>query len=168
MRDAAIRVALGATRSRVIRQMLTETFLLSLAGGALGVWISLFAVKWFVHLAPATIPRLDEVQTDARVLAFALLASIAAGCLFGILPAWIFPRKATLSLTSACTSTNAYWRAFNPFLVSAPLGGSAFLHWEAKGASPALLSPASRVGPRRPSRTIALPARIIFQRWVSA
>jgi predicted permease len=88
MREAAIRVALGATRARVIRQMLTETFLLSLAGGALGVWVATFAVKGFVHLAPASIPRLDEVQMDARVLAFALLASIATGCLFGILPAW--------------------------------------------------------------------------------
>src|SRR5947208_14008406 len=67
--------------------MLTETFLLSLAGGALGVWVATFAVKGFFHLAPASIPRLDEVQMDARVLAFALLASVATGCLFGILPA---------------------------------------------------------------------------------
>jgi len=87
MREAAIRVALGATRSRVIGQMLTETFLLSFFGGVLGVWVAAFAVKWFVHLAPASIPRLDEVQMDVRVLAFALVASIATGCLFGILPA---------------------------------------------------------------------------------
>jgi hypothetical protein len=69
-------------------QMLTETFLLSLVGGTFGVWVAVFALKGFVHLAPPTIPRLDEVQIDARALSFALLASIATGCLFGILPAW--------------------------------------------------------------------------------
>jgi predicted permease len=96
MREAAIRVALGATRARVIRQMLTETFLLSLTGGLLGAWLSVFAVNWFVHLAPPSIPRLDEVQMDARVLVFALLASISTGCLFGILPAWRVTRFAPL------------------------------------------------------------------------
>jgi len=104
MREAAIRVALGATRARVIRQMLTDTFLLSLAGGALGVWIAVFAVKWFVHLAPVTIPRLDEVQIDARVLAFALSASIATGCLFGILPAWRVTRFALVDVLKSASA----------------------------------------------------------------
>jgi predicted permease len=105
-REAAIRVALGATRARVIRQMLTETSLLSLVGGALGVWIAIFAVKWFVHLAPASIPRLDEVQIDARALAFTLIASVATGCLFGILPAWRVTRFQPLdALKSGAAAT---------------------------------------------------------------
>ena len=105
MREAAIRVALGATRARVIRQMLTETFLLSLAGGALGVWIAVFAVRWFVHFAPPSIPRLDEVHMDARVLLFALVASIATGSLFGILPAWRVTRFQPLDALKSGSST---------------------------------------------------------------
>jgi predicted permease len=87
LREAAIRTALGATRARLIRQMLTETFLLSFAGGALGIWIASFVLNWLVHLAPAGIPRLDEVHNDARVLLFALVISLATGCFFGIIPA---------------------------------------------------------------------------------
>jgi len=120
MREAAIRVALGATRGRVIRQMLTETFLLSFAGGVLGVWISVFAVKWLVHVAPPSIPRLDELQMDGRVLGFALLVSIATGCLFGILPAWRVTRFGpldTLKSGGAATTESRRTRRLREGLV---------------------------------------------------
>lgn len=87
MREAAIRTALGATQGRIIRQLLTETFLLSVAGGGLGIWLASFAVKWLVRAAPPGIPRLEEAQIDARVLAFAVALTLLTGALFGILPA---------------------------------------------------------------------------------
>ena len=92
MREAAIRTALGGSRGRVMRQMLTETFLLSIAGCALGVWIAGLVVDWVVHVGPANVPRLDEVQVDTRALVFALGISLATGALFGILPAWRITR----------------------------------------------------------------------------
>jgi predicted permease len=106
MREAAIRTALGASRSRLIRQMLTESLLLSVTGGALGLWLAGIAVNGMVHVAPANIPRLDEVQMDARVLAFALLTSTATGALFGILPAWRITRTQPIdALKSGATAT---------------------------------------------------------------
>jgi putative ABC transport system permease protein len=88
MREVAIRTALGATQKRIIRQMLSETFLLSFAGGVLGIWVASLAVQWIVLLAPVSIPRLEEVQMDTRALLFALVVSIVTGLLFGILPSW--------------------------------------------------------------------------------
>jgi putative ABC transport system permease protein len=88
MREAAIRAALGASRSRLIRQMLTESLLLALAGGALGILLAHVSLQWLVSAAPASIPRLDEVQVDARVEWFALALATLTGVLFGILPAW--------------------------------------------------------------------------------
>jgi putative ABC transport system permease protein len=96
MREAAIRTALGATSGRIMRQLLTETFVLSLVGGALGVWIASFSVQWLVHLAPPTIPRMDEVQLDVRALLFAMVLVLATGSLFGILPAWRISRSQPL------------------------------------------------------------------------
>jgi predicted permease len=93
MREAAIRTALGATRARLIRQMLTETFLLSFTGGAIGIFLASVALKWLVHLAPVSIPRLDEAQMDARVLVFTLVVSIGTGAFFGLLPAWRVARS---------------------------------------------------------------------------
>ncbi len=106
MREAAIRSALGASHGRIIRQLLTETFLLSLAGGALGISIAGFAVKWLVHLAPPGIPRLSEVHMDGRVLLFALVISIATGSFFGIFPALRIARSQPVdALKSGATAT---------------------------------------------------------------
>jgi predicted permease len=124
MREAAIRTALGATYARLIRQMLTETLLLSFAGGALAIWIASFAVNWLVHLAPAGIPRLDEVHMDARVLLFALAISIATGSFFGILPALRIARSQPVDAlkSSGTTTTESRTRRLRESLVAFEVG----------------------------------------------
>jgi putative ABC transport system permease protein len=87
-KEIAIRLAMGATRGRLIRQVLTESVLISLIGGALGLLIALWGTQALVSLNPQGIPRANEISVDGRVLIFALLASVAAGILFGLVPAW--------------------------------------------------------------------------------
>src|SRR5207253_9107824 len=87
MRESAIRAALGAGRARLVRLALTESVLLALAGGLIGTLAAYWGVRGIVHL-PVDVPRLDEVQLDARVLAFSLALSWFSGVLFGMLPAW--------------------------------------------------------------------------------
>ncbi len=86
--EAAIRVALGASRFRLLRQALTETLLVSLVGAALGVTAASAGLGTLVRLAPSTIPRLDEVRIDTTVLFFALAVTIATAFVSGLLPAW--------------------------------------------------------------------------------
>jgi putative ABC transport system permease protein len=86
-RELAIRLALGAGRWRLIRQMLTESLLLSLVGGTLGLLIAMWGVDLFVGLSPGDIPRLNEVGMDGRLLGFTLLVSLVTGLGFGLLPA---------------------------------------------------------------------------------
>lgn len=85
-RAMAVRLAMGATRSRMIRQLLTESMILSLVSGVVGVLTAIAALH-FVQFLPARIPRLAEVQVDWTVLAFALLVSLLAGLGFGLVPA---------------------------------------------------------------------------------
>ncbi|MFL6278205.1 MAG: ABC transporter permease [Blastocatellia bacterium] len=87
-KEIAIRLAMGATRGRLIRQVLTESVLISLIGGAVGMLIALWSTQALISLNPQGIPRSGEIGVDGRVLGFALLASVAAGILFGLVPAW--------------------------------------------------------------------------------
>jgi len=86
-REIAIREALGASRWRVFQQVLTESVLMSLGGGALGALFAWWGVKAFVASRPATVPRVDLLAVDLRVLAFATVVSIATGVAFGLAPA---------------------------------------------------------------------------------
>jgi predicted permease len=85
-REMAVRLALGASRSRMIRQLLTESMILSLVSGVVGVLTAIVALH-FVQFLPTRIPRLAEVQMDWTVLGFALLVSLLAGLGFGLVPA---------------------------------------------------------------------------------
>ena len=86
-RELAVRMALGATRRRVIRQLLTESVLLASIGGVAGVLLGVWAVDALVSLAPSSVPRLNEVGLDPAVFAFATVLTIATGLLFGLMPA---------------------------------------------------------------------------------
>ncbi|HKW46335.1 MAG TPA: ABC transporter permease, partial [Gemmatimonadaceae bacterium] len=86
-REITLRAALGASQSRVLRQLLTESVSLALLGAVVGVALAVAAVRSFTHSTLASLPRIDEVAVDGRVLAFTLLVSVASGLLFGLLPA---------------------------------------------------------------------------------
>ena len=85
--EFAIRSALGASRGRVIRQLLTESVLLALAGGGLGLILASWGLQGALKMLPEALPRAEEVHLDGRVLLFMLAASVLAGILFGLAPA---------------------------------------------------------------------------------
>ena len=86
-KEMAIRLAVGASRSRVIRQLLTESLLLALVSGVLGLLLSFWGVSLFVTAARTLLPRLDDVGLDPRVLLFTIAVSLITGLIFGIAPA---------------------------------------------------------------------------------
>ena len=86
-RELAMRVALGAGRGRLVRQCLTESAVLGVSGGLLGVLLAAVGIRPFVAFWPGSLPRAEEVQLDWRVLLFAVTASLLSGLLFGLAPA---------------------------------------------------------------------------------
>ncbi len=85
-REFAVRAALGAGRSRIVRLLLSESLLLAAIGGTAGLLLATWAVRMFVAVAPSDVPRLDEVALDGTVMVFALLLSIVTSVIFGIVP----------------------------------------------------------------------------------
>ena len=91
-REIAVRAALGAGRGRIIRQLLTESVLLALAGAVVGLALAQFGLELLRHYAPRIgdepVPFFDEIEIDGRVLLFTLLVAVLTGILFGLAPAW--------------------------------------------------------------------------------
>src|SRR5439155_21771559 len=83
----AVCTALGASRGRVVRQLATESVLLALAGGALGVVVARLGIDALLALAPDGLPRASEIALDGRVLGFTCLLAIGTGLAFGLVPA---------------------------------------------------------------------------------
>jgi predicted permease len=87
MREFAVRAALGAGKSRLIRQLLTESILLGIVGGALGLLLAVWGLRAALAALPDTLPRAGEIQIDLRVLLFTAAATLLAAILFGLFPA---------------------------------------------------------------------------------
>src|SRR3989442_1181249 len=122
-RELAMRVALGASSGRLMRQCLTESAVLGLSGGVLGVLVAAAGFRPFVQFWPDVLPRSAEVQLDWRVLLFALTASLLSGLLFGLAPALRAPvREVEQTLRSGGRTLTRSSRRLHGTFVSADIG----------------------------------------------
>jgi putative ABC transport system permease protein len=111
-REISVRTALGAQRLRIVRQLLTESLLLSLAGGLVGAGVAFFGVDLLIGMKPEGVPRLDTVSIDGAMLAFTIGISVLTGLLFGLIPAFQASRLSAESAlhTSARASEESFTR----------------------------------------------------------
>jgi len=109
-RELAVRSILGASRGRLIRQALTETFVLSLAGAAAGCILAEILLRVFIAIAPAGIPFLAKAHLDLRIVLFTLVLSLVCGAVFGAAPALARPRMAALKARTTGSGTHALVR----------------------------------------------------------
>ena len=129
-RETAVRIALGASRARVVRGVLVECMVLACAGGLLGVAMAETLVRLLVSVAPVDLPRLSEVHVDWRVLLFAMAAAAISGLFFGVFPAWrltrVDPQDAMRSGSRGSTESGGRMR-MRELLVSVEVGLSCLL-----------------------------------------
>ncbi|HZU25012.1 MAG TPA: ABC transporter permease [Bryobacteraceae bacterium] len=128
--ELSLRAALGASRGRLVRQLLAESVSLAALGGALGVVLAFAAVRLLVIAHPAYIPRLEETSIDARVLVFAIGATLATALLFGLFPALSASHTSlneTLKSASSRTTGAGAGRRWSPALMIAEVALSIVL-----------------------------------------
>jgi putative ABC transport system permease protein len=87
VREIAVMGALGASRTRIVRHLFTDSMVVAFLGGILGIVISVAGIRWYISLIPAWAPRVEEVGIDGRVLAFAVIMTTLTGIVFGVAPA---------------------------------------------------------------------------------
>ena len=118
-KEIAVRTALGASARRIIRQLLTESILLALCGGALGIIFAILSVHWIHVLGPKSVPRLSDIGVDRQALLFTLSLSVVSGILFGLAPALRIARLDMHAILSDGTrgsaGTGAVWGRGNNF-----------------------------------------------------
>jgi putative ABC transport system permease protein len=117
-RELTVRAALGAGRRRLMRQMLTENLVLSIAGGIGGILIAVAGVRWFARVAPTLLPVYGDVALNGNVLGFAAVVTLATGLLFGIAPAWSATRTRLADTLTLRGSGGSSLRAHNGVVVA--------------------------------------------------
>lgn len=128
--EIAIRTALGATPKRIARQLLTESMVLAVGGGILGLAVAVVAVRGFIHWSPQSVPRIASVRVDGTVVAFALFVTVSSGLLFGLSPALRVARARRLAddlSGSQKQSASASARRLNNALIVAQVALSTVL-----------------------------------------